>query len=380
SWMVELLVGHLPREGGIECFHIDSRFSDSGEQIGRFSFKKLLRLPGYCLKAILWKFKYGIDTLYYVPAPACRTPFWRDLLVMAFCRPFFKNLVLHWHARGLGAWIAGSASPLERFLGRALLGRADLSVVLAEDNRADAGLLSPRRIAVIPNSIPDPCQDFAASMLPMRRARVPWNMNPTASASDRFRLLFIGLCHEEKGIFDAIEAVFIANRRLEGAGDPRRFTLTVAGTFPDEAVRLRFDRCLAEPSAQGTLLYAGFVSGTEKDRLFREHDCLVFPTFYSAESFGLVVVEAMAFGMPVITTRWRAVPSLLPMGSDDSNVVPVRNAAALAGAILGEAQRGYDPAWRRRFETEFQLPGFISRFETALTGMVGAAGDGGRSR
>ena len=58
--------------------------------------------------------------------------------------------------------------------------------------------------------------------------------------------------------------------------------------------------------------YAGFVFGPAKQRILTESDCFCFPTYYYAESFGLVLVEAMAFGLPVITTRWRSIPELLP--------------------------------------------------------------------
>ena len=46
--------------------------------------------------------------------------------------------------------------------------------------------------------------------------------------------------------------------------------------------------------------YCGFVAGEEKRRLFRESDCFCFPTYYPAESFGIVVIEAMAFELPVV--------------------------------------------------------------------------------
>src|SRR6185436_17832121 len=67
---------------------------------------------------------------------------------------------------------------------------------------------------------------------------------------------------------------------------------------------------LTEP--EPAVLYHGFVSGAEKERLFRECDALCFPTYYEAESFGLVLLEAMAFGLPVIATRWRMIPEVLP--------------------------------------------------------------------
>jgi glycosyltransferase involved in cell wall biosynthesis len=52
----------------------------------------------------------------------------------------------------------------------------------------------------------------------------------------------------------------------------------------------------------------------DKDRLFRENDCLCFPSYYSAESSPLVLVEAMAYGLDIVTTHWRTLPEFLPAG------------------------------------------------------------------
>lgn len=68
-----------------------------------------------------------------------------------------------------------------------------------------------------------------------------------------------------------------------------------------------------EPSTiNPSVSYRGFVSGEEKARLFCESDVFCFPTYYPGETFGLVIAEAMAFGLPVLTTKWRGLPELLP--------------------------------------------------------------------
>ena len=53
-----------------------------------------------------------------------------------------------------------------------LLKRVDLSIVLSQYNKGDAEKLFARRIAVVGNGIPDPCPQFAAAVMPRRRARL----------------------------------------------------------------------------------------------------------------------------------------------------------------------------------------------------------------
>ncbi len=64
---------------------------------------------------------------------------------------------------------------------------------------------------------------------------------------------------------------------------------------------------------------------------FRRHDVLVFPSTY--EGFGLVVLEAMSQGLPVIATPVGCAPELVREG-ETGMIVPARNARALADAVI----------------------------------------------
>jgi len=76
--------------------------------------------------------------------------------------------------------------------------------------------------------------------------------------------------------------------------------------------------------------YHGAVSQSELFTKFGEYDALVLPTVF--EGFGLVIVEAMAAGLPVITTPNSMGPEVI---TDDKNgyIVPIRNVEALSNAI-----------------------------------------------
>jgi glycosyltransferase involved in cell wall biosynthesis len=62
----------------------------------------------------------------------------------------------------------------------------------------------------------------------------------------------------------------------------------------------------------------------------RNHDVLAFPSLF--EGFGLVILEALSCGLPVIATPNSAGPDLLTAG-EDGFIVPIRSAEALAGKI-----------------------------------------------
>lgn len=301
SLMVQTLVAGLPAHG-IEVHHVNLRLSRDTADIGRWHPGKLLAVLDACASAVLARFRDGCDTLYYVPAPAKRGALYRDWVVLLLCRPFFRRLVLHWHASGLGDWLATRATAPERWVSQLLLGRARLAIVLGEALRADAMKLHPRRLTVVRNGLPDPCPDFA----PVR-----------ALKPDRIRqALYLGLIVPDKGVREAVAGTLAAGWRL-----------AIAGDIPDADFR----RELEAQTGDGRVVLAGFVTGPAKERLFASAEALVFPTYYAAETQGLVVLEALAHDLPVVVANWRAVAENLPL-THAERVAP-RSAGAVTDAL-----------------------------------------------
>jgi glycosyltransferase involved in cell wall biosynthesis len=317
--------GAASEEGAIECYHVDARLSDTLEEIGSFRFEKVWLVVRYCLEAIWCRFRHGVRAFYYVPAPGKRAALYRDWIVMLLCRPFFRHFVHHWHAVGLGDWLHRHGTWGERWITQQLLGHASLGLALAIPSMRDALWFLTKKVEIVPNGIPDPCPDFDTTVLPRRKtrreARERLVRGEGLSTEERaaaggdpeiFHVLFIAHCMREKGVFDTLDAVAIANARLAASHSAIRLRLTVAGEFPRDDERAEFDARIVRPDLAGAVEYAGFVSGEAKSAVLRRSDCLCFPTYYHAESFGLVIVEAMAAGLCVVTTRWRATPDLLP--------------------------------------------------------------------
>ena len=106
SFMVQQLLDELCGEGGdgIEVFHVDARLSRDIDDIASASPRKLFLLLRFCLRAIWLRISRGATHFYYVPAPGLRNAVYRDLIVMLFCRPFYRKIVYHYQAAGLGGW------------------------------------------------------------------------------------------------------------------------------------------------------------------------------------------------------------------------------------------------------------------------------------
>lgn len=338
SQMVQLMVEGFRADPslGVEVLHVDARLSADIADVGSARGGKIQALLGYCREARRFGREHGCRTLYYIPSPPKRNSLYRDFIALARLRGRFDRVIFHWHAVGLGGWLETEARWWERWLAHRLLGRASMGIALAETNRADAAKFSPKRIAIVSNGIPDPCPDFAA-MLAKRRTGL--------AARDEVNVLFLAHCTREKGLFDAVEAVVAANR--EGR---RKFRLRIAGGFMSPVEEAEFRARIARPDAAECIRHVGFVSGLDKDRLFRESDVFLFPTYFANEGQPLNLIEAFAYGLPCVTTRWRAIPEYFSAGYPglcEPRDVPVltRGLHAVAGTDGGELRAIYE----RRF-------------------------------
>jgi glycosyltransferase involved in cell wall biosynthesis len=355
---------------GIECYHVNARYSKTLEDVGEFQGTKIFLILFYCLQAIWCRFRYGVETLYYVPAPGKNFALYRDWLVMLICRPFYKRVVFHWLAGGMAKWLETTVSIRTRSLTYARMRDADLSIVLSEFNRRDAEKLTPRRVTAVAGGIPDPCPQFETEILPRRRARITarnkifsgdfHNLDERAKIVN---VLFLAHCTREKGAFDAIEGMALANETLVAEKSSLRFRLTLAGAFASDAEEKELRELADRRDLRNTIEILGFVSNERKGAALRNADIFCFPTFYLAESQPSNLIEALAFGLPVVTTRWRAIPEMLP--PDYPGLVDTKSPGQIAQALRRLAAADSAGLLREVFLKRFTL-------EQHLANMAGA--------
>jgi glycosyltransferase involved in cell wall biosynthesis len=358
----------------IAYYHVNPRISEDLGDIGRWRPRKLFLVFGFILEALRARFRYGLDTLYFVPAPPKREAMYRDWCVLFFCRPFFPRLVLHWHCIGQPEFMETLSAP-ERALARVCYGGATLSIALSNYSREEAAAFASKHTVVVPNGIPDPCPDFDAELWPERQQRAAvraevWSGHTRPPVF--YEVLFLAGRMTPKGLFDAMAATIRANRMLAQRNLPLRMRLTVAGAFADEAERSRYEAAARELNATGLpdrheplAVDAGWADEEKKSRLYRQADCFIFPTTYPAESFGLVLAEAMAHGCAVITTQWQAVPEVLPAAYE--NVVRPHDIDAMAEALLRCAAAPPDRSLRDYFLARFTSGRFAEEMIKVLS-------------
>lgn len=141
-----------------------------------------------------------------------------------------------------------------------------------------------------------------------------------SSRSCNLRFLYVGQLRQDKGVLDLIRAVELCRDSLP------ELEVDIFGP-----VSAGFDQTLLRD--RDGVSYCGVVSPSEVQNVLAQGYCaLVLPTFYPGEGYPGVIVEAFAAGLPVIATRWRAIPEIV---KPDANgiLVPPGNALELAKAL-----------------------------------------------
>lgn len=120
----------------------------------------------------------------------------------------------------------------------------------------------------------------------------------TYSIDKPYRLCTFSRVMKEKGIEDAVAAVRTVN---EKQGETV-FSLDIYGPV-DEHYRERFDSLQA--AFPDYIRYRGTVPAAESVETLRPYFALLFPTYYEGEGLAGTIIDAMASGVPVISSDWR---------------------------------------------------------------------------
>ncbi|HTS16502.1 MAG TPA: glycosyltransferase [Verrucomicrobiae bacterium] len=285
-----------------------------------FHWRKLALLARQLVSEFTHLFSQRFDFVFY-PISLNRNAFLKDTLFLAIARIFGAPIVLYGHGNGLPEFREKSPGWLRRSLDWTIRG-ATAAVVLGRGLRFNfLNHLREDQVFVVPTGIEVPSTLPAVTKLP-----------------SRFTVLYLGNLVKEKGVFVILDAIPLVRARCPEAH------FVFAGAWWSEKDAAEAERLIRERSLASCIDFMGMVDGVQKWKIVCGSDVLVFPTFYRYETFGLVLVEAMGAGLPVVTTRRAAIPEIVEEGTNGLFVAE-RNPADLAEKIITLAR---DPALRAR--------------------------------
>ena len=227
-------------------------------------------------------------------------------------------------------------------LGRRVLLSVAIPVVLNRLLAEEIAPLASNRPVVLENGIPDPCPGIDLKVTTLKRL------------SSKPRILFLGHLSEAKGFPEVL--------RLARAAP--HWDFDIAGSFGTMADERKFQAYLTRnPHATRRIAFHGQVGETQKDELFRAASALVLPS--RSEAMPLVIIEALAYGVPVVATRVGAIPDMI----DDTigRVVEVPgDMQSAVGSLFQQDAQALAERCRRVFVARFSLARFEGQAERLL--------------
>jgi glycosyltransferase involved in cell wall biosynthesis len=258
----------------------------------------------------------------YIPISQNTWGFLRDgLFVLAACAFSHAAVIIHYHGGDSFVDFRRNADKIMKFFVRFVLARVNVAIVVGESLRGVFGS-DVKRVVAVHNGI-----TFTPSLEAHRRRNGQF-----------VRISFLSNLVESKGILDFIEAARIVLRQYSNL----QFHIAGAWWNQEPMTRRRVEELTRSPRTDERIHFHGPLSGTEKEKFFLDTDIFVFPTW--SDSFGLVILEAMAAGCPVISTRVGAIPEVVVDGVTGI-LVEKQNPQQLADAIVRLVD---DPALRQR--------------------------------
>lgn len=207
---------------------------------------------------------------------------------------------------------------------------------------ADRCQVIPLGIRLEPFARPDPT---AAA-----RLRLTWSSDGHSSA--RPVVLFVGRLRAYKGLPHLLHAMTRLDANLALVGDgPEHRRLSALSRRLGLADRVHF---------------AGHLPDRLLPAAYQAADLFVLPSHLPSEAFGLVMVEAMASGLPVVCTELGTGTSVVVQHEETGLVVPPADPGALAGAVErllsdGELRQRLGRAGKARAHAEFSAQTYVRR-------------------
>lgn len=336
---------------GFEVEKIRMAYSAEMEEIGRFRWNKLVHLLSLIRQTRAWLLAHPGAILFYPPASPQLTPFLRDVAYLLTTRNLAGRTVFIYHAGGLAEWV--SRSRILSYLARKVYGKADLSLEVAVENPSPHALFEAKRWKWSPYGVE----------VPLPPAKPP-------EGDGVCRVLFVGSLQEGKGVLEIIKIAALFRKRGQG----ERFHFVLVGRWFSQEFEQQARRLAGELEVASSIEFAGQLTGREKWQAYAEADVFLFPTHYASEAFPIVLIEALGSGLPVVTTNWRGIPSLIS-GCSAASLCSPKETPAFADALqhwadLLPQRSSYAKEARAYYEQNYLPERFLGRIGAQLQQLV----------
>ena len=267
------------------------RFAKRISDISRFSLLKLLKVLVVAFELMWYVVSFKPRVVYFTISPV-GIALYRDCIYVAILKMLNVKRIFHLHTKGVRTVVERSC--WRRVLYKWIFRGADvvlLSPLLFDDieDVYDCG----KSVFYVSNGIRVVLGDEEFTLLMKRKM----------SHVEGVRVLFLSHMMVTKGPLLVLEAAKIL--MSEGLS----FRISFVGDWYDDECKNKFFDLVDEYGLGDIVEFLGPKYGEEKFEILKSSGILVFPTY--REVFSVVLLEAMQFGLPVISTFEGAIPEIV---------------------------------------------------------------------
>lgn len=324
-----------------DCRYINLTLAKDLSDIGKGGFSKLwsfLRQMKHIASAV-HKEK---PRLCYVTPNTKGGAFYKDFIVVMLLKAMGQNVIAHYHNKGVAT---RQDRVLDNFLYKHFFKNQKV-ILLAKALYKDIEKYVARKdVYICPNGIPESYS-------------IP---KPLSKRQESLKILFLSNMMAEKGVWDLLEACKILKEK------EKKFHCDFVGKWSD-IDSLTFHEKIQEDGLEDYVTAHGGKYGDDKKEYLQRSDLFVLPTYN--ECFPLVLLEAMEYGLPCISTNEGGITDIIEKGIT-GYIVEKQNPQILAQQIEclldhPELRKQMGQAGKNKFQKEFTLEKFEERMKAIL--------------
>jgi glycosyltransferase involved in cell wall biosynthesis len=271
--IASVLSNYLEFSSGSE---IDYTFVPVRGEGGRF-LKLLQSLRGFF--NTFWLLAFGKIQVVHAH-PSEYNGFWRYVPFFILSKLFGKRIIFHMHGGTFNEFFEHSNKITKTIIRSVLIGCATI-IVLSPFWEKYFISIGVAKTLVVPNSVKIPGVNH-------------YNINAKG-------ITYLGFIEERKGVYDLLRAFSLIP-------SDQNIILNICGSGEDE----KLIDAINDSGQKENIVFHGWVTSEKREEIFKNTALFVLPSYY--EALPMSVIEAMAYGIPVVSTPVGSIPEVVTDG------------------------------------------------------------------